>query len=258
METRAAARPTTPGFAGHDFPVERGVCGMPPPSHATFGRGKGPTIALLAEYDALPGQGNRGGAVPGARRDARGPRLRPQPARPGPGGRGHRGAERDRGERAGGAAVVVLGCPAEELLWGKLALLDRGAFAGSDALLTSHARLPERRALAPVPGVRLERARVHGRREPRRGRPPSQCAPGAGAGDARDRRPAERPAPGLRRRTRGAGRRASCRASRPDEARLWVTVRHESFEAARDAWGEIAGLAAGGGPGRRASPSETS
>ena len=29
--------------------------------------------------------------------------------------------------------------PAEELLWGKLALLARGAFAGVDAVLTSHA-----------------------------------------------------------------------------------------------------------------------
>src|SRR5690606_33371740 len=34
--------------------------------------------------------------------------------------------------------VVLIGCPAEEILWGKVALFQRGAFEGLDAILTSH------------------------------------------------------------------------------------------------------------------------
>ena len=38
----------------HDFSVERGVAGLTTAFTATYGSGKGPTIAFLAEYDALP------------------------------------------------------------------------------------------------------------------------------------------------------------------------------------------------------------
>ncbi|MDH3692287.1 MAG: peptidase dimerization domain-containing protein, partial [Gammaproteobacteria bacterium] len=34
--------------------------------------------------------------------------------------------------------LVVLGCPAEEIVWGKIALLKLGGFDGIDAILTSH------------------------------------------------------------------------------------------------------------------------
>ena len=34
--------------------------------------------------------------------------------------------------------VLAIGCPAEEIVWGKLALLKAGAFEGFDALLASH------------------------------------------------------------------------------------------------------------------------
>ena len=56
METRAT-EVLAAWLEGHGFQVERGVCGIPTAFAATFGRGEGPTIALLAEYDALPGQG---------------------------------------------------------------------------------------------------------------------------------------------------------------------------------------------------------
>ena len=40
-----------------DFNIERGICEMPTAFRATYGKGK-PSIALLAEYDALPGVGH--------------------------------------------------------------------------------------------------------------------------------------------------------------------------------------------------------
>src|SRR5262245_45600084 len=137
MEAQAAGA-LAEWLRGRGFTVEPGVCGIPTAFAATFGRGEGPTIALLAEYDALPGQGNHAVAY----RAPDGHRA------------GHACGHNQLGPAQVGAAVaaravmessgltgrlVVLGCPAEELLRGKLALLDRGAFAGVDALLTSHA-----------------------------------------------------------------------------------------------------------------------
>jgi len=44
---------------GHGFRVERGLLGMPTAFSASYrGRGKGPRVAVLAEYDALPGVGH--------------------------------------------------------------------------------------------------------------------------------------------------------------------------------------------------------
>src|SRR5262245_46014094 len=54
METRATES-LSAWLEGHGFTVERGACGIPTAFAATFGRGEGPTVALLAEYDALPG-----------------------------------------------------------------------------------------------------------------------------------------------------------------------------------------------------------
>src|SRR4030042_3409294 len=43
----------------HGFKVERGVYGMPTAFVASFkGKGKGTRVAVLAEYDALPGVGH--------------------------------------------------------------------------------------------------------------------------------------------------------------------------------------------------------
>src|SRR5437868_8130578 len=41
----------------HGFAVERGICGLPTAFRARRGKG-GPRVALLAEYDALPGTDN--------------------------------------------------------------------------------------------------------------------------------------------------------------------------------------------------------
>ena len=81
-ETRSAAL-----LADHaekqGFRVERGVAGMPTAFVASYGEGR-PVIAVLGEYDALPGLSQK--AVPERAVAAGGrarPRLRPQPLRRG-------------------------------------------------------------------------------------------------------------------------------------------------------------------------------
>ncbi|MGI9334675.1 MAG: amidohydrolase [Gammaproteobacteria bacterium] len=125
-------------LARHGFSVERGAGGLPTAFRATYERGAGPAIALLAEYDALPGLGND--AVP-----------RRQPAGWAAGqGCGHNliaavnagaaiAARHAMDDLDVHGRLAVLGCPAEEILWGKIAMLEHGVFDGYDALLTSHA-----------------------------------------------------------------------------------------------------------------------
>jgi amidohydrolase len=101
------------------FEVERGVAGMPTAFKAVYGRGA-PVIAFMAEYDALPGIGHGcGHNIIGAAAAGAGLALKKTAAQ-------------------AGAAVVVMGCPAEELLGGKVALVDHGAFEGVDAALQIH------------------------------------------------------------------------------------------------------------------------
>jgi aminobenzoyl-glutamate utilization protein B len=240
METRAT-EVLAAWLEGHGFQVERGVCGIPTAFAATFGRGEGPTVALLAEYDALPGQGNR--AVPYRAPDGRGAGHACGHNQLGPAQVGAAIAARRAIEASGLAGrLVVLGCPAEELLWGKLALLDRGAFAGADALLTSHADYQNgalsRPCLACVSselvftGVASHGGAVRHHNALRALELVTRAID--------DRRNARLQGFVVGHVVRAGGLMPSIT---PDEARLWVTVRHESFEAARDAWGEIAGLA---------------
>jgi len=63
---RASAAALCDWLEGEGFLVERAACGLPTAFRAAWRNGKGPRIGLLAEYDALPGTGNK--AVP--RREA--------------------------------------------------------------------------------------------------------------------------------------------------------------------------------------------
>jgi aminobenzoyl-glutamate utilization protein B len=240
MEVRAASA-LVGWLAGHGFDVERGVCGVPTAFAARAGGGEGPTIALLAEYDALPGQGNL--AVPERAPDA-------QRA-------GHACGHNQLGPAQIGAAIaaravmeahrlpgrlVVLGCPAEELLWGKVALLERGAFQGIDALLTSHADYQNGALSRPCLACVSSELVFAG-------------TPSHG-GSARHHNALEALELAMQAvdRLRGSRFHGSIvghvvRAGglmpsiTPAEARLWVTVRHESFEAAEDAYREIIAIA---------------
>ncbi|MEE8153001.1 MAG: M20 family metallopeptidase [candidate division NC10 bacterium] len=104
----------------HDFSVERGVAGLTTAFTATYGSGKGPTIAFLAEYDALPEIGHACGHNLIAT--------------------GSVGAalalKALLGEVAG--RVLLVGCPAEEKGGGKIPLVESGLFRRVDAAMLFH------------------------------------------------------------------------------------------------------------------------
>src|SRR3990172_2668319 len=112
-------------LARHGARVERGVGGLPTAFRATVeGAGPGPTIAIMAEYDALPGIGHACGhnviATAGAGAGAAlaaGLGALPFPGR-----------------------VVVLGTPAEEGGAGKVKLMEAGLFRDVDAAMMIHGR----------------------------------------------------------------------------------------------------------------------
>jgi aminobenzoyl-glutamate utilization protein B len=240
MEVRAADA-LADWLRGHGFEVERGVCGIPTAFAARFGRGEGPAVALLAEYDALPGQGNL--AVP-----YRAPAGQSA---------GHACGHNQLGPAQVGAAVaaravmeshglpgrlVVLGCPAEELLWGKLALLERGAFGGLDVLLTSHADYQNGALSRPCLACVSSELVFTG------------VASHGGAVRRHNALEALELATHAIDRLRGSRfhgfvmghvvRAGGLMPSiTPEEARVWLTVRHESFEAVWDASRETIAIA---------------
>jgi len=105
----------------HGFTVERGVGGLETAFRAaTRGTGDGPTIAILAEYDALPELGHACGHNIIAA-SALGAGI----------------AVRAALEQLPGR-VLVIGTPAEEGGGGKLILLEQGVFADVDAAMMVH------------------------------------------------------------------------------------------------------------------------
>ena len=121
-----------------DFRVERGVGGVETAFRATIpgGGGDGPTIAVLAEYDALPeiGHGCGHNLIAMA---AIGAAL------------GLQASAQDLPGRA-----VIIGTPAEEGGGGKIRLLEAGVFDGVDATLSSHPF--SNRTLAPASAAKGE------------------------------------------------------------------------------------------------------
>jgi amidohydrolase len=108
-------------LARHGFAVERGVGGVETAFRGEIGSGAGPTIAILCEYDALPGIGHAcghnviatSGAGAGAALAAVAAQL--------PAGR-----------------IQVIGTPAEEGGGGKVKLIQAGVFAGVDCAMMIH------------------------------------------------------------------------------------------------------------------------
>jgi amidohydrolase len=103
------------------FKVERGVAGVETAFRATIETGAGPTIAILCEYDALPGIGHACGhnviAAAGA------------------GAGAGLAAVRDRLPRG---RIHVIGTPAEEGGGGKVRLIRGGVFQDVDAAMMAH------------------------------------------------------------------------------------------------------------------------
>ena len=101
------------------FAVERGICQIATAFRATAGSGK-PRVAILAEYDALPGVGHGcGHNIIGTASCAAGIALRPLL------------------EETGGT-LMVIGTPAEEAAGGKVYMAARGAFEGLECAIMVH------------------------------------------------------------------------------------------------------------------------
>jgi amidohydrolase len=101
------------------FSVDRGVCDLPTAFSATYGSGT-PAVAIVCEYDALPGIGHGcGHNVIATASSAAGI------------------AVRGLMDELGGTLRVV-GTPAEEAAGGKVYMVDRGAFDGLDCAMMVH------------------------------------------------------------------------------------------------------------------------
>ncbi len=101
------------------FRVERGILGLETAFRAGYGQGS-PVIALLAEYDALPGLGHACGHNIIAASSI-----------------GAGIAARLAVDEYGGT-VLVIGTPAEELYGGKVTMVQNRAFDGLDAAMMVH------------------------------------------------------------------------------------------------------------------------
>lgn len=113
----------------HGFTVEYPYCGLETAFRAEYkcGEGKGPKVAFLPEYDALPGYG------PNKNQNAH--------------ACGHNWIAANalgcaialsKASDAFDGTIVVIGTPAEETTGGKCDLVDRGAFADIDAAIQMH------------------------------------------------------------------------------------------------------------------------
>jgi amidohydrolase len=101
------------------FNVERGICEIPTAFKATSGSGT-PVVAIICEYDALPGIGHGcGHNVIATASSGAGLALKAV-----------------IGETGG--TVQVIGTPAEEAAGGKVYMAARGAFDGLDAAMMVH------------------------------------------------------------------------------------------------------------------------
>ncbi|MCA0432428.1 MAG: peptidase dimerization domain-containing protein [Proteobacteria bacterium] len=136
MEYRSSAR-LQQFLKDHGFEVTAGIGGVPTAFEARLRLRSGPVVAILAEYDALPGLAAEAEAS-----------FKPVNAVA-----GHACGHNHIGPANSAAAILavkaardlklageirVIGCPAEEILWGKIALLHAGVFDGVDCILTSH------------------------------------------------------------------------------------------------------------------------
>jgi amidohydrolase len=102
------------------FSVARGVADIPTAFSATTGSSVGPSVAFLAEYDALPGVGHGCGhnliAIAGI----------------------GAGLGLNAAVQSIGGSVTVFGTPAEEAIGGKVLMAEAGIFNGFDAALGAH------------------------------------------------------------------------------------------------------------------------
>ena len=119
FEEHESAAALTGLLEANGFAVERGICEISTAFRATAGSGE-PRIAILAEYDALPGVGHGcGHNIIGTASCAAGIALRPL-------------------IQEMGGTLMVIGTPAEEAAGGKVYMAARGAFEGLECAIMVH------------------------------------------------------------------------------------------------------------------------
>ena len=133
-------------LAKHGARVERGVGGLATAFRATIdGTGPGPTVAILAEYDALPGIGHACGhnviATAGTGAGA--------------------ALAAALGTLPFAGRIQVIGTPAEEGGAGKVKLLDAGVFRDVDAAMMIHGRCGTQ-VWRPTLGIIKVKVEYHG------------------------------------------------------------------------------------------------
>lgn len=228
----------------HGFAVERGVGGVPTAFAARIRNGEGPRVGILIEYDALPSLHND--AVPYRQGNRR---------LPGHGcGHNHIGpANTGAGITAAKALVelglqgeiVLIGCPAEEIGWGKLALQAAGVFDELDLVLTSHGDYQNGSLARPCHAIaggefRFTGESAHGGKVASR----NALETAEAAFAEFDRLRKDIPDLQLKHVYRHAG---ITPGVTPEEVRLWSSVRHHDFDIAQqgyqlmvDTYGRIA------------------
>src|SRR5580700_9993112 len=137
-EFKAAAR-LSDAVAAHSLPVQREAFGLKTAYVADFGKHSGPVIAVLSEYDALPGVGHACGHNIIATA-----------------GLGAAMALAKLGANLPGR-VRYLGTPAEERFGGKEILARAGAFEGVDAAMMIH---PANVDLVTMPCIAISEVEV--------------------------------------------------------------------------------------------------
>lgn len=119
FEEKQAVAALTEYLEANGFAIQKAFCELPTAFKASYGRGR-PTIAFLAEYDALPKLGHACGHNIIAS-CAAGAALATKSA---------------MGDSGG--TIVVIGTPAEEIYGGKAIMVNRGGFDGISAALLAH------------------------------------------------------------------------------------------------------------------------
>ncbi|HEX3809786.1 MAG TPA: M20 family metallopeptidase [Rhizomicrobium sp.] len=142
-EYKSAARLES-AVESFDIPVQKGAFSLETAYVSEFGKDGGPTIAILSEYDALPGVGHACGHNIIATA-----------------GLGAAMALAKLGAKLPGR-VRYLGTPAEERLGGKELMAREGAFDGTDAAMMIH---PSNVDLITMPCIAISEVEVtyHGR-----------------------------------------------------------------------------------------------
>jgi amidohydrolase len=134
LEEFKAAKRLTDGVESHGLTVQREAFGLKTGYAAEFGKASGPNIAILSEYDALPGIGHACGhniiATSGY------------------------GAAMALAKLGAGlpGRVRYLGTPAEERFGGKEIMARLGAFDGTDAAMMMH---PSNENLVTMPCIAI-------------------------------------------------------------------------------------------------------